>query len=238
MYAGVDIGGTKVLAAVMDEHGQITKRTKFPTPQKYEDFLAELKKTFHDFHVPEFQAAGVGMPATSMDRAEGRGLTFGNLPWRNVPIQGDLEQLLRCPVAIENDAKLGALSEYMLVKDKFHKVLYVTISTGIGVGLVDNGHIDTEVGDAGGKIMYIEHNNKLVAWESLASGHAIVERFGKKAMDITDEATWKLIAHDISRGLIELVAITEPEVVVIGGSVGTYFDRYAKYLEAALKKFE
>ena len=238
MYAGVDIGGTKVLAAILNEHGQITEQARFPTPQDYQEFLETLAKTVANFSTQDYLAAGVGMPVTSYDRHEGRGLTFGNLPWRDVPIQSDLERLFHCPVAIENDAKLGALSEYMMVRDTFHKILYVTVSTGIGIGLVEDGVIDKSIGDAGGRVMYIEHDGNLVPWESVVSGRAIVERFGKKAMDITDEATWKIIAHDLSRGLIELIALCEPEAIIIGGSVGTYFKRFGSYLEVELKKFE
>lgn len=238
MYVGVDIGGTKVLVAVLDEHGQITEQARFPTPQNYDEFLETLAQTVDKFKTVEYVAGGVGMPATMIDRHEGRGLTFSNLAWRDVPIQTDLERLLHCPVALENDAKLGALSEYMMLKDEFQKVLYVTVSTGIGIGLVEYGKIDTAIGDAGGRTMYIEHDGKLVSWESVISGKAIVERFGKKAMDITDAATWKIIAHDLSRGLIELIALCEPEVIIIGGSVGTYFTRFGAFLDTELKKFE
>jgi len=97
MYAGVDIGGTKVLAAVLNDKGEIIERVKFPTPQNYDEFLAELAKVVDNFSTHDFQAAGVGMPATAIDRHEGTGLTFSNLPWRNVPIQHDLEQLFHCP---------------------------------------------------------------------------------------------------------------------------------------------
>lgn len=237
MYVGIDIGGTKTLVAVLDEHGVIKEEAKFLTPKNYDDFLAELQKSLAGLAVQDFKAGGLGMPVTTFDREHGRAINFGNLDWRNVAVQHDVEQICHCPIAAENDAKLAGLSEAMLLKDEYQKVLYVTVSTGIGIGLVVDGVIDTSIGDSGGRAMLLEYRGKLVPWESFASGQAIVKRYGKKAMEITDEKTWHLIARDLAKGLIELVAITEPEVIVIGGSVGTYFERYAKLLAAELKKY-
>jgi len=238
MYVGIDIGGTKTLVATLDEHGVIIEQVKFPTPQKYDDFLHKLQTTIASFKSQDFEAGGLGMPVTLFDRDKERAINFSNLPWRNVAMQDDAEKICRCPFVVENDAKLAALSEAMLLKDSYHKILYVTVSTGIGVALVNHGHIDTNVGDGGGRTMLIDYKGELRPWESFASGRAIVEQFGKKAMDITDEASWGVIAHNLSKGIIELIALTEPEIIVIGGSVGTYFERYGDLLRAELKKYD
>lgn len=237
MYLGVDIGGTKTLAAVLDDNGVILEKSKFPTPHDYGEFLKQLTDTISNFDNKDYRAAGVGMPVSTFDRKRGVGISFANLPWQLVPVQADVEKIAGCPVALNNDAKLAGLSEAMLLKD-YSKVLYVTISTGIGTALVVDQIIDDNIGDAGGSGILLEHRGKLQAWESFASGHAIVERFGKRAEDITDDATWKTIVHDWSRGFLELNAIMEPDVIVLGGSVGSYFDRYAKFLTAELKKYE
>ncbi|MDB5181580.1 MAG: hypothetical protein JWP13_343 [Candidatus Saccharibacteria bacterium] len=224
MYASVDIGGTKTLVASLDDNGVITEKIRFETPKNYDFFLHELRFAVHKLAEKEFRAAGVGAPGL-IDRTHGRGVALGNLPWKNVPIQHDVERILKCPVVIDNDAKLAALSEAMMVKDKYSKVLYVTVSTGIGYGLVVDRKIDDAIGDSGGRGMLAMHHGKLVPWESFASGHAIVERYGKRAEDIHDKKTWQSIVRDLKPGLVELMAITEPEVIIIGGSVGTYFDR-------------
>jgi predicted NBD/HSP70 family sugar kinase len=138
---------------------------------------------------------------------------------------------------VENDAKLAALSESRLLKDKYSVVLYITVSTGIGIGLVVDGKIDTNVGDGGGRALLLEHKGKMMSWEDFASGRAIVERYGKKAADITDEGTWRAIARDLAKGFIQLIAMLEPEVIVIGGSVGVYFDKYGKLLTEEIKKY-
>ena len=237
MYVGVDVGGTKTLVAVLDAHGVIKERMKFLTPQDYDEFLEQLRQALDGFKTRDFKVGGIGVPGV-LDRKHGRALDFANLPWRNVSVQHDVERICDCPMAIENDAKLAGLSEAMLLKNKYAKVLYVTVSTGIGIALIDNQVIDTNIGDSGGASLIVENKEQLVSWESFASGHAIVERFGKKAMDITDEKTWAIIARDLSKGMIELIALAEPDAIVIGGSVGTYFDRYGALLSAELKKYD
>ena len=237
MYVGVDVGGTKTLVAVLNNEGVIKERKKFATPKNYEHFLLELKNAAHHLEHQDFKAGGAGLPG-NIDRDHGRVHRYGNLPWRNTNTQHDLEQIFKCPVVIENDAKMAALSEAMLLKDEFERVGYITVSTGIGYAIVDKGVIDTDIGDGGGRSIYLEHKGKTMAWEDFASGRAIVERYGKRAEDIHDETTWKKISRDLAQGMIELIAITQPYVIVIGGGVGTYFERYANLLEDELKKYD
>lgn len=235
MYAGIDIGGTKTLVAALDDNGIIQQKIRFETPKNYDFWIHELRFAVHKLEHKDFRAAGVGMPGKP-DR-HGRGEWFGNLDWRNVPIQNDVEKFLHCPIVLENDAKLAALSEAMLLKDSFNKVLYVTVSTGIGYGLVVNQTIDDALSNRGGTDILVEHNGKIMPWEGFASGRAIVKRYGKPAHDITDKKTWQFIARDLTKGLIELIAVTEPEVIVFGGSVGVYFDRFGQLLHEELEKY-
>lgn len=237
MYVGVDVGGTKTLLAALDDAGVIVEQVKFPTPQLYDDFLRQLREELAGLTTKDFRAGGIAIPG-KLDRKHGRALSLGNLGWKNIAVQHDTEQLFGCPMVVENDAKLAGLSEAMLLKGKQRVVLYVTISTGIGTALVVDGMIDTNIGDGGGRTIMLEHKGKLMAWEDFASGRAIVERFGKRAADITDEKTWKIISHDLAKGLIHLIAITQPEAIVIGGGVGTYFERFKHLLEAELQQYK
>jgi glucokinase len=235
MYTGVDIGGSKTLVGILDDDGVVTEKIRFQTPQDYESFLEELKKTVASLHTSDFKAGCIAVPG-KLDRTRGIGEYFGNLPWHNVSIQADAERIFHCPIVIENDANLGALSESMLLpKDK--RILYVTISTGIGTGFVFNRTIDPDLVNSEGGHMLLEYHGKRVSWEEFASGRAIVKRFGKKAADITDEATWRRIAHDLALGFIELIAITQPDIIIIGGSVGAYLDRFKTFLVDELKQY-
>jgi predicted NBD/HSP70 family sugar kinase len=144
--------------------------------------------------------------------------------------------MLGCPVAVENDAKAAGLSEALLITNEFKHILYVTIGTGIGIAYIANGILDTSYGDRGGKAIMLKHYGELKEWESFASGRAIAKRFGKKASDITDPKDWQEIAHDIAQGLNDLIGLFEPDVIVIGGGIGTHFDKYKEFLETDLTK--
>jgi predicted NBD/HSP70 family sugar kinase len=235
MYVGVDIGGTKTLLASLDDNGIITQKVQFPTPATYDEFLLQLKAAAVSLDVKNFRAGGVAAPG-HIDHKHGIARSFGNLTWQDIPIQADAEHIFHCPIVIENDAKLGGLSESMLLpSDK--RVLYVTISTGIGTGLIEHQAIVPALADSEGGHMILNYHGKWAKWESFASGRAIAKRFGKKASEITDEATWQRIAHDLAQGFIELIAIMQPDIIVIGGSVGQYFDKFKDFLVTEVKKY-
>lgn len=242
MYLGIDVGGTKTLIASFSKKGIIKKKIKIPTPKDYLDFLSSIKLCFRDdFNNQDFKYSAIAIPATVFDKQKGVGVSFGNLPWKNVPIHNDIELIVNCPTLVSNDAKLGGLSEALLLyklDNKYSKVLYITVSTGIGYSLIVNGIIDENTGDGGGKTILLEHHGSLVSWESFASGQAIVRRYGKKAMNIHDKHTWQQIAQDLSIGMIELIAIFEPDIIIIGGSVGSYFDRFGDFLKDYVNRFQ
>jgi predicted NBD/HSP70 family sugar kinase len=236
MYLAIDVGGTKTLAASLTNQGVIKEEFRFLTPASYDDFLKELTANVDKLTTDEFRACGIGIPGI-VDHKRELGVSFGNLKWRNIPIHTDMERIAGCPVVVENDAKMAGLSEAMLVK-QYHKVLYVTVSTGIGVGYIVGQRIDPELSTNEGGSILLEHQGKYRRWEEFASGSAIVRQFGKKVEDINDQRTLRVIARNIAVGLIDLIAILTPEIVVIGGSVGTHYDKYADYLHEYLEKYD
>lgn len=237
MYLGIDVGGTKTLVAALTNEGIISESVKFPTPATYEEFLVAFTETFHSLKTQDFRAGAIAAPGL-IDRRRQIVTHFGNLPWTNVHLVRDIERITSCPMRLENDAKLGGLSEAMLLKPSYKKVLYVTVSTGIGLGLTKDGVIDTTIADGGGRTILIEHKGKLQPWEDFASGRAIVQTYGKMASEIHDKATWKKISRNLAPGLLELIAVLEPEVIVIGGGAGHYLDRFHDLLVRELKQYE
>lgn len=232
---GIDIGGTKTLVASLNNKGVVTESHKFPTPKKYPEFLKELAITVANLSTKEFRSSVVAAPG-KIDRKHGVAQDFGNLPWEDVPIERDVERIVKCPVVLENDANLAGLSEALLLK-QHDCVLYVTISTGIGTGIITHQQIDPEFADSEGGHMLLEHQGKLQLWENFASGRAIVRRFGKLASEITDEKTWRIITRDIAIGLYDLTAVIQPDAVVLGGGVLAHFDKFDDLLMKQLKEF-
>lgn len=236
MYIAIDIGGTKTLVATINDDGTIVEKHRFPTPKEYEPLLQGFKDALESFEVREFVGGGIGVPG-SIDREHGISLGSPNVSWGNAPLQADAAAIFNCPFVIENDANMAALSEAMLHKDR-ETVLYFTVSTGIGTGFIRNQQIDPALLKSEGGHMRLPHNGQLQDWEDFASGRAIVSKFGKKAEEITDEADWKTIAHNLSLGFFAHIAILQPDLIIVGGSVGTHFEHYGHYLTEELKTFE
>ena len=236
MYLAIDVGGTKTLVAAVNNKGVITEELRFPTPQNYQEFLDQLQTNIGNLSAKDFKSCGIGVPGL-IDHKHGVGVSFGHLPWRNVAIQANVEHIAKCPVAIENDAKLAGLSEAMLVKEH-PRVLYVTVSTGINIGYIVDQHIAREMASSEAGQMLLEHNGKYQRWEDFASGSAIVKQFGKPMFEINDQATLRIIARNIAIGMIDLIAVLTPDVIVIGGSIGTHYEKYKKPLQEYLEKYD
>lgn len=238
MFLAVDIGGTKTLVAVFDTGGKVVEQEKFPTSVDYQEFLKELARAVKKLSTSKFAAAGVAAPGR-IDRKTGIVVAFGNLKWQNTPIKQDVENMLNCPVVLENDSKLAALSEAQLLP-KIKKVLYVTISTGISGGLIINGKLDPKFADIEVGHMLLEHQGVLMVWEDFASGRAFQQKFGKRVGDTDDKDTnaWYWLARNIAIGLIDLVATLNPDVIVIGGGVGSHLEKFKDRLEEHLKIYE
>ncbi len=236
MYLTIDIGGTKTLLARMDEKGRIEDSIKFPTPQDFNEFKGLLAENIEKLTTESWRLVCVAAPG-KIDRDNGIGIAFGNLPWQNAPIREAVQSVVKANVLIENDAKLAALSEARLLDPPRKKVTYLTVSTGIGGGTVIDNVLDPDLEDAEVGHMVFERDGQLVTWESFASGKAIVKRFGKLASEIDDPEIWKIISRDLAMGIIDVAANIYPDVIIIGGGVGSHFHKYGKFLNAELKKF-
>lgn len=238
MILCVDVGGSKVLVATFDNEGNKLDSLKFKTPTMYPDFIEELKKNVHQITGGEHpEACTIALPGV-LNRDEGVALHFGNLPWENVRIRDDLSDTIQCPIFLENDAKAAGLAEADAVKDLYQRVLYITISTGIGVGMTEDGIIDQSVHDAGGRGIMLEHQGKIMAWEEFASGKALYERTGKLASDLDDDSPeWYGIARNVAIGLINLISAYSPDCVVIGGGVGAHLEKFHENLHEELELY-
>lgn len=239
MYLAIDIGGSKTLLAVFSETGELVKKHKFPTDSDYARFLGHLEDVIStEFADYAFRSCCCAPPGL-IDPKRGIVKHFGNLKWANLPLKEDVKRLLGgTAVFMQNDAKLAGLSEALLLHKKYNKVLYLTIGTGIGDGIIIDGKIDPELSDSEAGQMVIEHDGELVRWEDIASGRAIVKRFGKKAADIDDPGVWKEYVKALAKGLDPLFAVIQPDVLIIGGGVGTHYEKFGKLLEQELTKYE
>jgi glucokinase len=139
---GVDIGGTKIAAGVVDEQGVILERVKLATPKDSAQVAATIAEAVtslrgnHDVEAVGLGAAGF----VSADRATV--LFAANMSWRNEPLRERIEGLVDLPVVVENDANVAAWGEARFgAGGSQDNVVMLTIGTGVGGGVIIDGRL-------------------------------------------------------------------------------------------------
>lgn len=226
-----------MLLATFDNEGNIKDKIKFPTNSDYKGFLIDLAKTAESLTTSEFKAVGIAAPGL-IDHKEGLFVKGGNLNWTNEPIQSDIEKILQCPSLLENDAKAASLSEARAWPKKYATVVYITISTGVGIGVCRGGKLDETLLNAEVGGLKVQSNDNFVSWESIASGKALVAKYGVPAAELEGEAAWDSVAYNISLGLISIISIVQPDLIAFGGAVGAHFHKFEKPLIKHLSHLE
>jgi glucokinase len=236
MYLGIDIGGTKTLVAKLSADGKIIDSRRFPTGQDYQQFLRELGENLEQLQLEKSFHCCAAVPGL-LDRQAGTVHALGNLDWHDKPIRDDISRLIGGqPVLVENDAKLAGLSEAQLIKDKYRDVLFATVSTGIGGAFVQGGKLVTALQNMEIGKMPLVYNGEFVQWEDFAGGRGVVNRFNQRASEITDPAIWKVIGENIAYGLGAVCSVLQPEVIIFGGGVGEYADKFSPVILDFLAK--
>jgi glucokinase len=183
LAVGVDIGGTKIAAGLVSEHGKILASASEPTPDdatKIPAIVADLVERL----VGDEEAAGIGIGAAGFVGEDRSTVRFApNIDWREEPLGEHVRALLDLPVVVENDANAAAWGEFRFgAGEDTDDLLLVTIGTGIGGGIVHKGQlfrggfgVAAEIGH-----MRVVPDGILCGcgqhgcWEQYASGSALV----------------------------------------------------------------
>lgn len=146
---GIDLGGTKIYAAVVEQSGKIlaTARKKTKAEKGFNKTVKRIAKCAEKavenagLTLDDIAAVGMGSPGP-LDLKNGKIIETPNLKWEDAPIKGTLEELLQKPVHIDNDGNVGLLGEYAYGAGKGAKDLVgLFIGTGIGGGVIIDGKI-------------------------------------------------------------------------------------------------
>lgn len=234
MIIAVDTGGTKTLVSSFGADGVPGDMYRFATPKGEEAYIAQLLETLYDhYDIPTVDGLVIAVPGTVVNNVA---VWCENLGWQGFDVAEALSYALKCPVWLENDANLAGLAEAKSLPTPAPLSLYITVSTGIGSGFVADGQIVPGLGKSEIGHTMVEYDGLLRTWESFASGRAITETYGTYARDIHDTRIWKQIAHKLSRGLLAVIPTTQPDTIIIGGSIGSYFDQFADPLRKELDR--
>jgi len=184
LTVGVDIGGTKVMAGVIDGTGSVLATEQRPTlghdVKAVEDTIVELVRGF----ATRYDVAAVGVGAAGfVDPTRSVVMFSPHLQWRREPLRAQVADRLRVPVVVDNDANAAALAEARFGAARGHRfVLCVTLGTGIGGALVLDQRVYRGANGMAGEFGHMqvvpqghrcECGNR-GCWEQYASGNALV----------------------------------------------------------------
>jgi glucokinase len=152
----VDLGGTKLLAGVLNEDGVVVKRTVRPTAVQSQDaLLQELDGAIEELLEDDVSAIGVGLPST-IDQRVGRAVSSVNIPLAGIDFREHLTTRFGLPAAIENDANAAALAEHRFGAGRGSRhMVMLTLGTGVGGGLILNGELYRGAVGAAGELGHI-----------------------------------------------------------------------------------
>ena len=236
---GVDLGGTKILAGIVDSSGQIEKRREQPTPTRSQDaLLAEVEEAIDELRDDGVEAVGIGVPSR-IEASSGRVIGSVNIPLEDFDLRGHLERRFGLPAAVENDANVAALAEHRIGAGRGSRTMVMlTLGTGCGGGLVLDGElyrgwaefghivIDEDGIPCQGTCTGKGHLEPYVT--GMAATSLAREEFGPAAdshrlVRLANEGDARAreilagIGRHLGAGIASLVNIFTPELVVIGG---------------------
>jgi glucokinase len=255
---GLDVGGTKIAAGVVDGQGRIEQRIERRTPTESQDeLLATLDEIVEQLRVEAVVAIGFGMPST-IDQRAGRVVSSVHVPLRDFDFRERMAERFSLPVALDNDANAAAIAEWKVgAGHGSSHMIMLTLGTGVGGGLILDGKPYRGFVGAGAEIghMVLEYGGEPCSgncnghghFEQVASGGAAdraAERIlgpgmtGRElvgaAREGNEEAREAIaeIGRKLGAAIGSLVNIFDPEVVVIGGGFSQARDLF---LEPALE---
>jgi fructokinase len=234
LVAGVELGGTKCIALLASGPEQIVEEVRFPT-EAPEQTLPAIRQVLKRWHAhPGFAALGIaGFGPLELDE---RSPDFGRVTatpkpgWRGADLLS-LAEGLDLPVVIDTDVNAAALAEGRWgAAQGLRSHAYITVGTGIGVGLIINGQSVSGLGHAEAGHLRVArlpqdewpgvcpYHGDCV--EGLASGPALAARSGRSGAELgRDDPAWRTVVHALAGLLHNLVLTGCPERILIGGGV-------------------
>jgi glucokinase len=244
---GVDVGGTKTLAAVVLRDGTIESQLEPVTTERssQEALLAQLDGLVEQLRADrEVAALGFGLPSR-IDQRTGRAVASVNIPLEGVDFRDGMRQRHGLPVAIDNDANAAAIAEWQAGAARGARhVVMLTLGTGVGGGLILDGRPYRGATGSGAELGHIVIDfegpecgcggrGHLETFAAGTAGSAAASRLfgaGSTAVDLVDQAragnaeaieALAEIGRRLGAGIASFVNAFEPELVVIGGGFGT-----------------
>jgi len=229
----IDLGGTKTAMAFVDGTGSITGKEKLPAGRTLDGSMKQMADYLGAVHV---ESAGIIVPGI-YDSKTGEAWAPNLWGMDRVPLREAAEQTLGVPVAIASDRAGYVLGEEWLgAACGLNDVVFVSVGTGIGVGILSGGRVIEGArgiaGAAGWVVLggpWKEEYRQCGGWETEAAGPAVARRAGMefaeavvaaaRAGDENARAALDATADYLALGVAGLIAVLNPEMVVLGGGL-------------------
>ena len=221
VVVGVDIGGTKVAAGLVNGEGEILARNRTPmlTTGAPSNGLTAVSTAIRGLFTDassQNQIAAIGICAPGpLNPTTGVIINPPNLPiWHNYPLAEEMRRAYKVPIRVDNDANAAALAEAKWGAGRgYRNIFYATVGTGIGTGIILDGRIfhgKTGAAAEGGHLG-IDYNGPLCncgkhgCIETLAAGPAIARRARHKLEQNPKSVLWEMAGGDIQAVSSEMV---------------------------------
>lgn len=238
---GVDVGGTKIAAGLVDSKGRIHNPIRTPTDTSSPDASIKSIASAVEALISQsgvdrkfIQGVGLGIPGL-VDPVSGIGIASVNLQWRDVPVKAQLENLLDINCLIENDVRAAALGEARYGAGQGVKnLIYLSIGTGIACGIILEGKLHYGSNGVAGEIGHamIDLNGPLCkcggygCFEALAAGPAIASTAMSKIQFDQDNLLLKICEQKIDTLTPEMVFLAAEQGDLLANetldTVGSY----------------
>jgi len=232
---GVDLGGTKILAGVMDADGRVERTLEVPTPTTSQAELVEaLVEVVEELRTPDVVAAGFCLP-TRIDQTTGIAIGAVNIPLHRLSLPDELGPRVGLPVGAVNDGGGAALAELRLGAGRgASNLVMLTLGTGVGGGVVIDGELYYGWAELGHIVIVVD--GEPCGGACTGRGHVEAYCSGTAADRLAQEVlgpeasahdlvaqrhpALEQIGHYLGAAIGSLVNVFDPEIVVIGGGFG------------------
>ncbi|MBR4489457.1 ROK family protein [bacterium] len=236
LYAGIDLGGTKILTVVEDGERNVLAKTKIPTEASrgvgvvMDNIARSLEISCKEAEISPDRLAGIGIGVPGPVNYE-KGLVYDcpNLSgWKNIEVRRLLNERWNVPVMVENDARVAGLAETRIGAAKgLRHVFYITVSTGIGSAIIIDGKIYHGADGAAGEFGQMKLLDGSVLEQKFA-GPAIERLFGVLTTQLAElikkndpgaKRALKHLTDGTGTFLANIVTLLDPQIIVVGGGV-------------------
>ncbi|WP_408007920.1 ROK family protein [Pseudalkalibacillus sp. A8] len=267
---GIDIGGSKVASGITDLKGKVQSYREFPTQEfLHKDLFRRLQEDvqgmLNELELTTSDVLGIGVGVAGVtDVKKGMVMEAPALEWKQFSIREKLEDYYDLPIFVDNDVNISVLGEHWIGAgvDKSN-IIYISIGTGIGSGIILNGNLYRGSNYSAGEIGYQVTDRQMARdfnpllkgfgfLESMAGGFSIGEQLSgrlnkkvtaKEAFELADKGdedakeVIDFAIENLGIGISNYISLLDPEIIILGGGISGSYESFKEQLHEIIQKF-